>query len=244
MFPFFHILSFKISTFLFFLWIVGIGAQGRSDFFDNYDYSLRNYEGGKTLSSDGFQEYKLPRPRKKVDLPQPKNVRPTADPSLIIPPPSGLRRSTNATGGTQLPGVSSLPVNPITGELNVEAILKNQEAKREKQAQIKKARESRTGELYTETSFRRSEIIFFTTFPFAVVGSAATALLINQFSAGFYNSNLGAAFVLTGAVGLSLGNVYLDKLSLEEWNREKKIQSMGSIQPNWETNIPFFKMEF
>lgn len=245
---FFHLLyelrKFTFIVFGILIFNMGVSAQGRSDFFDNYDYSLRNYQGGKTISSDGYQEYQLPRPRKKVSIPQPKNVRQTPDPSLVVPPPAGLRRSTNATGGTQLPDVSSLPVNPITGDLNVEAILKNQEAKREKQAQTKKARESRAGELYSESTFRRSEIIFFTTFPFAVLGSAATALLINQFADGFYKSNAGAAFVVAGAVGLSLGNVHLDRVKVEEWERENRARVLNSVRPNIEMSFTFFQRDF
>lgn len=225
---------------------IALHSQGRSDFFDNYDYSLRNYQGGKTIGTESYQEYKLPRPRKKVTLPDPKNVRQAADPSAIIPPPAGLRRSTNANANpTQTINPSSYPVNPITGELNVEAILKSQDEKREKKEAAKKAREAKSNEEYTETPFRRSEIIFFTTLPFAVAGSVVIAQIINQVNTGFYKSNAGAAFVGIGAIGLSAGNVYLDKVRLEEFEKGKNLQmGTGSHQKNLEMNFTLFQIHF
>ena len=247
-------LKFFRSSILFFFifssFSFSLLAQGRSDFFDNYDYSLRNYKGGESLGEDTYQEYKLPRPRKKQSLLEPKNVRREVDTSLIIPPPAGLRRTTTTSANTlNSNNVNSLLVNPFTGELNVEAILKNQEEKKQKKENVKKIREEREKEIYSETGWRRSEIIFFTTFPFAIGGSAAIALLINNFSNGFYKSNLGALFVASGAIGISATNVYLDSLLVKENELEKKRHTEeilpNSLFPNKiEFSIPFYTARF
>ena len=225
-------------------------AQGRSDFFDNYDYSLRNYKGGESLREDSYQEYKLPRPRKKQTLLEPKNVRRELDTSMIVPPPAGLRRTTTTSANTlNANNVNSLPVNPFTGELNVEAILKNQDEKRQKKENTKRIREEREKEIYSESGLRRSEIIFFTTIPFAIGGSAAVALFINNFSSGFYKSNLGALFVASSAIGISATNVYLDSLLVKQNELEKK-RLTEDILPNnlfpnkIEFTIPFWSSRF
>jgi len=216
-------------------------AQGRSDFFDNYDYSLQNYKGGESIRDDSYQDYKLPRPRKKQTLLEPKNVRREIDSSLITPPPTGLRRTTTTSANTlNANNFNSLPVNPFTGDLNVEAILKNQDEKRQKKENTKKVREQREKEIYTETVLRRSEIIFFTTIPFALGGSVALALFINNFSSGFYKSNLGALFVATSTIGISATNVYLDNLMVKENELEKK-RLTDDILPN---NLVPNKIEF
>jgi hypothetical protein len=225
-------------------------AQGRSDFFDNYDYSLQNYKGGESLRDDSFQEYKLPRPRKKQTLLEPKNVRREIDSSVIVPPPAGLRRATATSANTlNANNVNSLPVNPFTGDLNVEAILKNQDEKRQKKENVKRAREEREKEIYSESGLRRSEIIFFTTIPFAIGGSAALALFINNFSSGFYKSNLGALFVASSAIGISATNVYLDSLLVKQNELEKKRLTEDILPNNLTPNkieftIPFWSARF
>ncbi len=242
------------KTFLFVLFqiilLFPLLAQGRSDFFDNYDYSLRNYNGGETIASDEFQDYKLPRPRKKPGLLEPKSVQLQADPTLLVPPSTGLRRSaTTNTQQQQLGNVNNLPINPITGELNVDAILKKQESSKQKKDLVKKLREEKSKEIYTESRLRRSEIIFFTTLPFAVAGSAAIGLLINNFSNGFYKSNAGAAFVAVSAIGFSFANVYLDRLNVSEFEKEKSTSlyqgsQTGNILNRIEVSIPFWEVKF
>ncbi len=230
--------------------ILPLFAQGRSDFYDNYDYSLRNYNGGETIGSEGFQDYKLPRPRKKPGLLEPKSVQLPADPSLLVPPATGLRRAaTTNTQQQQQANTNNLPINPITGELNVDAILKNQESSKQKKELVKKLRDEKSKEIYTESQLRRSEIIFFTTLPFAVGGSVAISLLINNFSNGFYKSNAGAAFVAVGAIGFSFANVYLDRVTVNEFEKEKNTSlypggQMGSILNKIEVSIPFWEIKF
>ncbi len=223
-------------------------AQARSDFYDNYDYSLRNYNGGDSIQSNDFQDYKLPRPRKKQALVEPKNVRIPTDPFLLIPPTSGTRRT--ATSNSEQPvNLNTLPINPITGELNTEGILKNQESSKQKKDLIKKLRDEKSKEIYTETTARRSEIIFFTTLPFAVGASAALGLVINQFSDGFFKSNAGAAFVVVGAFGFSFTNVYLDQQNVKNHELEKSLglsnpKSFGAFSYPFEINIPFWEVRF
>jgi hypothetical protein len=230
--------------------ILPLFAQGRSDFYDNYDYSLRNYNEGETIGSEGFQDYKLPRPRKKPGLLEPKSVQLPADPTLLIPPATGLRRAaTTNTQQQQQANTNNLPINPITGELNVDAILRNQESSKQKKEMVKKIRDEKSKEIYTESQLRRSEIIFFTTLPFAVGGSVAISLLINNFSNGFYKSNAGAAFVAVGAIGFSFANVYLDRVNVSEFEKEKNTSlyqggQMGNILNKIEVSIPFWEIKF
>jgi hypothetical protein len=225
-------------------------AQGRSDFYDNYDYSLRNYNGGETIGSEGFQDYKLPRPRKKPGLLEPKSVQLPVDPTLLVPPATGLRRAaTTNTQQQQQASTNNLPINPITGELNVDAILRNQESSKQKKDMVKKLRDEKSKEIYKESQLRRSEIIFFTTFPFAVGGSVAISLFINNFSNGFYKSNAGAAFVAVSAIGFSFANVYLDRLTVSEFEKEKNTSlyqsgQMGNIINKIEVSIPFWEIKF
>ncbi len=230
--------------------VLPLFAQARSDFFDNYDYSLRNYNGGETIGSEGFQDYKLPRPRKKPGLLDPKSVQGQVDPSLLVPPSSGVRRSaTTNTQQQQLGNTNNLPINPITGELNVDAILKKQESSKQKKELVKKLREEKSKEIYTESQLRRTEIIFFTTLPFAVAGSAAIGLLINNFSDGFYKSNAGAAFVAVSAIGFSFANVYIDRLNVNEFQREKNTSlyqsgQMGNVLNKIDISIPLWEVKF
>ena len=212
---------YLLSVVLLFSINLQLQSQGRSDFYDSYDYSLRNYKGGQSIGEDTYQDYKLPRPRKKPTLLDPKNVRREVDPSLIVPPPAGIRRAN--TSANRLPDPSSYPVNPITGDLNVDAILKNQDEKKLKKENEKKLREEKEKIVYSETSLRRTEIIFFTTLPFAIGGSALIALFINQFQDGFYKSNTGAAFVAVSAFTISGLNAYYDRLNIEDHEREKKL---------------------
>jgi hypothetical protein len=225
-------------------------TQGRSDFYDNYDYSLRNYNGGETIGSEGFQDYKLPRPRKKPGLLEPKSVQLPADPSLLVPPATGLRRAaTTNTQQQQQASLNNLPINPITGELNVDAILRNQESSKQKKDMVKKLRDEKSKEIYKESQLRRSEIIFFTTLPFAVGGSVAISLFINNFSNGFYKSNAGAAFVAVSAIGFSFANVYLDRVTVNEFEKERNTSlyqggQMGSFLNKIEVSIPFWEVKF
>jgi hypothetical protein len=244
---------FKIAIYFFILFSMGFSfsvfTQDRSDFFDNYDYSLRNYNGGESISSSEFQDYKLPRPRKKPSLIDSKNIRVQPDPSLFAPQASGTRRA--ATSNTQQQGdVSNLPINPITGEINTAAILKNQETSKQRKELSKKLRDEKSKEIYSESSLRRAEIIFFSTLPFAIGGSAALGLVINHFNAGFFKSNAGAAFVAVGAIGFSFTNVYLDQRDVRNHEREKSLgfsnapQPIGVFSYPIEINIPFWEVRF
>ena len=172
------------------------------------------------------------------------------DPTLLVPPATGLRRAaTTNTQQQQQASTNNLPINPITGELNVDAILRNQESSKQKKDMVKKLRDEKSKEIYKESQLRRSEIIFFTTFPFAVGGSVAISLFINNFSNGFYKSNAGAAFVAVSAIGFSFANVYLDRLTVSEFEKEKNTSlyqggQMGTIINKIEVSIPFWEIKF
>jgi hypothetical protein len=149
----------------------------------------------------------------------------------------------------QQANTNNLPINPITGELNVDAILRNQESSKQKKELVKKMRDEKSKEIYTESQLRRSEIIFFTTLPFAVGGSVAISLLINNFNNGFYKSNAGAAFVGISAIGFSFANVYLDRVTVNEFVKEKNTSlyqggQMGNIINKIEVSIPFWEIKF
>ncbi|MCB1143209.1 MAG: hypothetical protein H7A24_17060 [Leptospiraceae bacterium] len=231
--------SIKIILILLPLFLSGLGAQGRADFYDNYDYSLRNYKGGESTNPDYFQEYDLP-PQKKAHMNiNPKSVQKPADLSMIIPSRIGIRRTTRPSSGVDL---SNSPINPFTGDLNVNAILKNQDDAKRKTEERRKRIKEREVEIYTETSARRKEIIFFTTLPFAMGISIVAALGIDKVNNGFYKSNIGALFVVGTAASLSATNVYLDSLRVDKYEIDKRTNP--KFRNPIEFSIPFFQFEF
>jgi hypothetical protein len=229
----------KIIIFLL-LPIFTIFGQGRSDFYDNYDYDLKNYKGGGSLDgSESYKEYKIPPERPKPFKPTPKGVAKPPDPTQLIPAQSGLSKTT-APSVPQM-NFNNLPVNPMTGELNVESILRNQdESKRKKEVQ-KKIRENFEPHAYRETQDRRSEIIFLMTLPFAFGIAAGIGAIADAFipehkniygrktSRGFVYTQEGTAFISITAFGLAGGNVYLDRLRMEDFEREKRTHPVSDF---------------
>lgn len=230
---------------LFALFCSAVFSQ-RSDFYDAYDYDLRNYKA--EYEGEKFREYQLPPKRDKPALINPKDVRRPFDPNMMIPPPAGLRRPVQA----QNFNFANSPVNPLTGDLNPSAILGNQNNGRQKREEQKKQIEEASKKAYTETPYRRGEIIFFTTLPFASAIAIGAALLVDAATGAnkrnkitgkrnfsFYRSSGGAAFVGLTAVGLSFGNVYLDRLQVEEFEKQKK------INPELDRHLGYdFRMDF
>jgi hypothetical protein len=223
------IIVFKLFL-MYILFLGSIFSQGRSDFFDNYDYNLRNYQGGSSTDPDYFREYNIPPKKRQKPVIDPKNIQKQLDPMQLIAAPAGITRRPSPTGNVD---ISNSPINPLTGDLNVEAILKRNEDNRLKKEAKKNSLKNREVEIYTETSTRRGEIIFFTTLPFAIGVSIVTALGIDQANKGFYKSNVGSLFVVGLASGLSFMNVYMDSQNVDFVSNQKK------LNPNFKIPIEF-----
>ncbi|MDX1960635.1 MAG: hypothetical protein SFU98_18835 [Leptospiraceae bacterium] len=230
----------------FFLFKFALLSQGRSDFYDSYDYDLRNYKGGGTLTgSDYYREFKIPPQKRSNPLITPKSVVRPTDPNLIIPSASGFRRPTTSTSQTN---ITSLPVNPITGELNIEAILKSQDAAKQKKEEQKKIRESFEPSAYKETKERRAEIIFLMSYPFALAIAAGIGAMIDAATPeprnifgrrtvrGWVYTPTGGAFIFGTSLALAGANTYLDRLRIEE--REKK-SGLGFLESISDRRVEF-----
>ncbi len=207
----------------------------RSDFFDSYDYDLRNQkiESGTT---EVYQIYKLPPKRPKRELLDPKKVQKSSDLTTLIPQSSPFRSA------PQTINLSSSPVNLLTGELNTEAILKDQEErKKQKEAKIK-AREEFSKVEYTESVYRRGEIIFFMTYPFALVATALLVGVIENSQKGFIKTQGAVMLMGLGSVSLSFANVWLD------YQRNLNYQEAKKLNPNlprpFEFLVPIYTYRF
>lgn len=223
----------------------------RSDFYDVYDYDLKNYKGSSG-TDESFREYNVPPKFTKPPLVTPKNVQRPVD-SSIMTQQAGIRKA--ATGqqqqgqqgqqvqqgmqqgqqGVQQQGTSNLPFNPLTGQFNPEAYREQQEkknAEKEKRKQFM----LREKEPYTETRTRRMEIIFYTSLPFTTAFAAGLAYLIDSAAGGgFYKSTEGAAFVTLTATGLALANSIRDINYYDEYMKKKE-----AAAPDYSTsqNLP------
>lgn len=94
-------------------------SQSQSDFSDPYDFNLRNYKDSPTR--EVYQEYTIPPVFKKPPLISPKNVQvPFENPFPTTG--GGLRRTTNPNTERKQENL----INPLTGNINVEAILQRQ----------------------------------------------------------------------------------------------------------------------
>ena len=218
---------FMKVLFLFLIISIPLLAQ-RGDFYDPYDYSMNNYKGGDNVGDENYKEYELPPKNEKPALITPKNVQRQTDiNSLLQGQIIGLRR--NATPNqNQIPQTSNLPINPITGAINPEAILKQRE--KEKLAKEKKRQFlNREIEPYTETRERRMEIIFLTTLPFAIVLSAGITVLLGNANSNplilqqsFIRTTPGFVFVSLLATGFSAANMISDINAYDEHMKNKK----------------------
>jgi hypothetical protein len=207
----------------------------RSDFYDTYDYDLRNQKV-ETGQEDSYQLYNLPAKRPKRELIDPKKVQKDFDVSALIPQNSPFRSApTNVNP-------NSSPVNVFTGEINVQAILKNQEdKKREKEAKLK-ALEDFERPVYKESDFRRGEIIFLMTLPFALGASSILVGLFELNQTGFIKTPTAALIVGFGSIGLSIGNVWLDYHRNLEYREDKRLNP--SLPRPFEFSIPVFQIKF
>ncbi len=212
-----------------------IYSQVRDDFYDPYDFNLRNYEGGEKVGKDYdyYKEYTLPPKTKKPSLITPKNPNPPVDPLAILPTPGGIRTTTQVqqfqSQGSQTGQKQTPIINPMTGEINYEAIRKNQEESKLKKDRLKKQRDAfEKREPYTETKSRRFEIIFFMTLPFAL---ALTYIIASVRK--FQKTANGTLFVGLGSIGLSLLNAFNDRSKFEEYEKNKSPEEKN-FQPDHE----------
>ncbi len=207
------------------LFIFPIMSQTKEGFYDTNNYDLRNvpgYDPEGNILKDVDQPLSFQRP----DLATPKDVRTKFDPLASIPG-AGTNLPTNIP---TLPNnnqyqttnnsiLNKSPINPLTGEINPNA-LQNQGARsRNKREAIKKLKEEFDEEsVYEEDKFRRGYIIFFLTLPFALGASAAIASVLTV-----TKTAVGSFIMITGTAGLGGTNVYLDQQRLEE-NRKRKAE--------------------
>ena len=214
-----HTLKF---IFLFLILTYPIFGQ-RADFYDPYDYSMKNYKGGDNVGQDNYREYDLPPKFQKPALVTPKNVQRQSDyNSLLQGQQIGIRRSPSPTQN-QIPQTNNLPINPLTGEINPEAILRQRETERLKK---EKKREflNREIEPYTETRARRMAIIFLTTLPFSIPLSVGITYLIGQMNGNgnFLKTTPGFMFTALIASGFSAANMIADINRYDEYMKNKR----------------------
>ncbi|MDF3821183.1 hypothetical protein P3G55_14845 [Leptospira sp. 96542] len=212
----------------FLLVIVSLGvalphfAQTKEGFYDTNNYDLRNLPKSDPESNILVD---VPQPPKfdKPTLATPKNVKTEYSGFEGIPGAGALmNRSGNLNLNTVNPSTllnnSNSPINPLTGEINEQALQNQLQKSRTKKESEKKKREDFDEDaVYEETKFRRAYIIFFLTFPFALGASSilASALAVEKVAAG-------SVIIITGTTGLSGANVYLDQKQLEEYREKKK----------------------
>ena len=246
----------KRFFFVFIIFVLNLYSQDRSDFFDPFDHNLRNYQGKSGFGVDDkeFQEYTLP-PKSQnpnsltgssQNLITPKNVQiPQTFSSLLINPISNTGSQRKVS-----PNVNNPSVNPLTGEVNTEAMLKAQQEKKVKQEKLKELKKNRKIKPYTETKFRRMQIVFFLTLPFSALFSYGFASVYGEYLNNVRNGNLpgyfpkshrrfqntfeGGIFMLTGAVTLAMLNAYVDSKRVEEYKNTKAKQSvlLNTISPD------------
>lgn len=229
------------------------------DFQDSYDYDLRRQRTETIGETEYFKEYTLPPKLPAQSLVTPKSIQKQADPSLLLPQasPFRARASTSSNTGTTPNAnplnptiTSNLPIDPLTGELNVNAILQNNNNRALKRQKVEREILEFQKQEYKETRFRRGEIIFFMTFPFAFGISALCAFAIETGQEGFLKSQQGSIFVITSTLGLSLGNVWLDQWRYDEFLDKKKKNPQHSwkdkqrFEENFQFTIPFFTFRF
>ncbi|EQA45571.1 hypothetical protein LEP1GSC050_2973 [Leptospira broomii serovar Hurstbridge str. 5399] len=196
-----------------------IFGQVQSDFSDPYDYNLRNYQDEK--SPDGFQEYAIPPKFDKPILVNPKNAQvPFQNALPTSTGAQGTRRTTNPTQTRQDDGL----FNPITGEVNIEALERQQTQERDRKKKLTDFGKER--EPYTETRLRRFSIIFFMTLPLA--GGLSYGAL-SFFKPGYEKTLPGGWIVFGVGASLAFANAWSD---LNEYDRMKLENQPESPTPN------------
>ncbi|TGL65341.1 hypothetical protein [Leptospira jelokensis] len=207
-------------------------GQTKEGFYDTNNYDLRNIPSSDP-ESNVLQDVTLPPKFETPVLATPKNVKTQYSGIDSIPGAGALmnsRPSSTTSGQNQnnpysLSNVQNSVINPLTGEINEQA-LQNQLQKSRTKRELKKKQKEEFDEeaVYEETKFRRGYIIFFLTLPFALIGSTAvaSAFLVEK-------TMVGSIIIIGGSTGLSGANVYVDQQRLEEY-REKKKQ-LADVKP-------------
>jgi uncharacterized short protein YbdD (DUF466 family) len=215
--------NYMYKIFLILILTFPVFAQ-RGDFYDTYDYNMKNQKGGDTAGDGNYKEYDLPPKFQKPPLVTPKNVQRQPDlSSLMQGQQNSIRRTNNQAQNPMQPQTNNLPIDPITGKINPEAIARQREKDRinkEKKRQFL----NRDIEPYVETRGRRMEIIFLTTFPFAAALSVGITILVGRASgdANFLKTTQGFAFAVLCAGGFSAANMISDINTYDEYMKNKK----------------------
>ncbi|EQA64330.1 hypothetical protein [Leptospira alexanderi] len=216
----FLILSFLNPDLLF--------SQSQTDFSDPYDFNLRNYKDSPTR--EVYQEYTIPPAFKKPALISPKNVQiPFETP---FPSTGGLRRTANPNTERRQENL----INPLTGNINVEAILQRQAQQADKK---KKQNQIHEEEKYTETTLRRFSIIFFMTLPITLgfgyaIASNAKVQGVHKFQKTFG----GSVFIFTFGTSLAFANAWHDMKEYESMKKENQPES-PPVEPTSADSLGF-----
>lgn len=192
----------------------------RADFYDTYDYSMKNYKGGDNVGEDSYKEYDIPPTFQKPPLVSPRGVQRPIDQSSLLQGQIGIRRSANPPKDPSAQ-LNKMPINPITGAVNLDAIAKQREAAK-KDKEKKRQFLSREIEPYFETRERRMEIIFLTTFPFAAAFSMGLVFLAGGGTNSLIKTNPGFVFIMFSATGLSVANMISDINNYDTYMKNKK----------------------
>lgn len=219
---------------------ISLFAQ-RADFYDTYNYDMRNMKLGD--SGDGvYRDYDQPPKFQKPALVNPKSVQRQPDISSLLQGQTSIRSSNNQSQNPVASQTSNLPIDPVTGRVNPDAIARQRE--KERQSKEKKRQFlNREIEPYTETRGRRMEIIFLTTFPFAAAFSAGITILYGRAIGNFTFIKTTQAFfmVILGATGLSAANMMSDIRSYDEYMKNKKETNPLPPSPPEETQSQLYK---
>jgi uncharacterized short protein YbdD (DUF466 family) len=239
-----------IRIFIILLTAMPILAQ-RGDFYDAYDYNLKNQKGGDAAGEGNFKEYDLPPKFQKPALVAPKNVQRQPDlSSLLQGQQNSIRKNNNQAQNPAAQQTSNLPIDPITGKINPDAIARQRE--KEKQNKEKKRQFlNRDIEPYTETRGRRMEIIFLTTLPFAAALSVGITVLVGRASGNenFLKTTQGFAFAVICSGALSATNMISDINAYDEYMKNKR-ENNPNLPPHSDSqsllnkNQPSFNFSF
>ncbi|WP_032913857.1 hypothetical protein [Leptospira santarosai] len=203
-------------------------SQSQTDFSDPYDFNLRNYKESPT--KEVYQEYTIPPAFKKPALISPKNVQiPFETP---FPSTGGLRRTANPNTERKQENL----INPLTGTINVEAILQRQAQQADKK---KKQNLIHEEEKYTETTLRRFSIIFFMTLPITLgfgyaIASNARVQGVHKFQKTFG----GSVFIFTFGTSLAFANAWHDMKEYESMKKENQPES-PPVEPTSPDSLGF-----
>ncbi|MCG9873649.1 MAG: hypothetical protein MH321_02555 [Leptospiraceae bacterium] len=193
--------------------------QSGTGFYDEYNMDLRNLPRGEseTEGEERFSTYTIPPRNEKNFVVTPKKVGRLYDPLLSIPGAGSIQNQITQQNNQNVNQANSRNtpaplINPITGEVNQEAVnnsLTNQSQNRSKKEKDRLKFKEET--VYKESKLRRFQIIFFLTMPFALGVSAGAAGLL-----GIERMIEGSILMITGTSSLSAANAYQDLKKLEE----------------------------